>query len=140
MTRSEAHLLLAGIRVLDHLSTRPPTPAEIAELLQMSESEIRLQLSLLHDLGAVLLVDSAYETHAEIKDPSCVETLAEKDGPAISEDLAAFDRMKEEEAEKMANLFDSGEHEVRRQKKISDMDEELKGFRRNRPPNPFGDD
>ena len=140
MTRSEANLLLAGIRVLDHLNTRPPTPAEIAELLQMSESEIRLQLSLLHDLGAVALVASAYETHAEIKDTTRVDTLDEKDGPAISEDLAAFDRMKEEEAEKMAHLFDSGEHEERRQKKISEMDEELKGFRRHRPPNPFGED
>lgn len=140
MTRGEAHLILAAIRILDHLNQRPPTPAEIAELIQGSESAVRLQLALLQDLGAAVLVDSAYETHAEVKDHTLIDHLAEDDGPAISEDLAAFDRMKEEEAEKMAHLFDSGEHEDRRQKKMADMDDELKQFRKEKPANPFGDD
>lgn len=140
MTRGEAHLVLAAIRVLDHLNQRPPSPAEIAGLLQEDESVIRLRLSLLHEMGAAALVDSAYATHAEIRDYSLVEQLALDDGPAISEDLAAFDRMKEEEAEKMAHLFDSGEHEDRRQRKIAGMDDELKQFRHNKPLNPFGDD
>lgn len=140
MTRGEAHLILAGIRVLDHLNQRPPTPAEIADLLQEPESVVRLKLSLLHDMGAVSLVDSAYETHAEVRDHILVEHLDEADGPAISEDLAAFDRMKEQEAEKMAHLFDSGEHEERRRKKQTDMDVELKNFRKSKPANPFGDD
>jgi hypothetical protein len=140
MTRGEAHLILAGIRVLDHLNSRPPTPAEIAELLQESESSVRLRLRLLHEMGAAILVDSAYETHAEVRDYSLVEHLDEDDGPAISEDLAEFDRLKEEEAQKMANLFDSGEHEERRRKKIDDMGNELDKFRKAKPVNPFGDD
>lgn len=140
MTRSEAHLILAAIRVLDHLNQRPPTPAEIADLIQEAESSVRLRLSMLQDMGAAVLVDSAYETHAEIKDYAQVENLDEDDGPAISEDLAAFDRMKEEEAEKMAHLFDSGEHEDRRQEKLAEMDNDLKQFRKKKPVNPFGDD
>lgn len=140
MTRGEAHLILAAIRVLSHLLRRPPTPAEIADLIQEPESSVRLQLSLLQDLGAAVLVDSAYETHVEIKDHSLIEKFDEDDGPAISEDLAAFDRMKEEEAEKMAHLFDSGEHEDRHQKKLAEMDDELKQFRKKKPSNPFGDD
>ena len=140
ITRQEAHLLLAAIRVLAHLNQRPPTPLEISNLLDVSESTVRLQLSILQELGAAMLVDSAYETHAEIKDHTLVESLSEKEGPAISEDLAEFDRHKEEEAEKMAHLFDSGDHEKRRQKKIEDMDSELKDFRRSKPTNPFGDD
>lgn len=140
ITRSEGHLVLAAIRVLDHLNQRPPAPAEISKLLDASESTVRLQLSILHDLGAVILVDSAFETHAEIKDHTLIENLTEEDGPAISEDLAEFDRQKEKEAEKMAHLFDSGEHEAKRQKKIQDMDSELEEFRRNKPANPFTDD
>ncbi len=140
ITRGEGHLVLAAIRVLDHLNQRPPTPAEIADLLEDSESSVRLKLALLHEMGAVVLVDSAYETHAEIKDHLLVEHLDQEDGPAISEDLAAFDRLKEEEAEKMAHLFDSGEHEERRQKKLQDMDSELRSFRKEKPANPFGDD
>jgi len=140
MTRGEAQLILAAIRVLDHLSERPPTPAEISDLLQEAESTVRLKLSLLHEMGAAVLVDSAYETHAEIRDYNLVESLDVDDGPAISDDLAAFDKMKEEEAEKMAHLFDSGEHEEKRQKKLADMDDELANFRKEKPTNPFGDD
>jgi len=85
-------------------------------------------------------VDSAYETHAEIRDYNLVESLDVDDGPAISDDLAAFDKMKEEEAEKLGHLFDSGEHEEKRQKKLADMDDELANFRKEKPANPFGDD
>ena len=93
LTRQDAHLVLAAIRVLDHLNRRPPTPAEMADLLQVSESQVRLQLSVLHEMGAAVLVDSAYETHAEIKDHTLIDSLDEDEGPAISEDLAAFDKI-----------------------------------------------
>jgi hypothetical protein len=140
MTRHEAHLLLAAIRVQSHLKERSPTPAEVAELLDLSESAVRLQLVFLQDLGAVDLVDSAFATHAEIGDHLQVETLGESAGPALSEDLKAFDRRKQEESERMAHLFDSGESEQERQDKLGRMDEELKEFRRQKPANPFGDD
>ena len=140
MTRSEGHLAVAGIRVLEHLNGRSPTPAELADLLDLSESAVRLWLNRLQDLEAVALVDSAYETHVEIKDHHQVEHLDEAAGPAISESLAEFDRKKEEEARRMANLFDSGEHEKKRREKIDAMDEDLRSFRKQKPTNPFGDD
>ncbi len=140
MTRHEAHLLLAAIRVQSHLKERSPTPAEVADLLDLSESTVRLQLVFLQDLGAVDLVESAFATHAEIGDYLQVESLGESAGPALSEDLKDFDRRKQEESERMAHLFDSGESEQERQDKLSRMDEELKEFRRQKPANPFGDD
>jgi hypothetical protein len=140
MTRNEAHLLLSGIRVWEHLNGRSPTPEELADLLQMSASAVRLQLTFLEDLGAAALVKSAFETHAEVRDHLLVEELAVTGGPEISEDLKEFDRRKSEEAEKMAKLFDSGEHEAEQKKKLEKMGEELKDFKRKKPSNPFGDD
>jgi hypothetical protein len=140
MTRHEAHLLLAAIRVQSHLKERSPTPAEVAELLDVSESAVRLQLVFLQDLGAVVLIESAFATHAEIRDQQQIETLTESAGPALSEDLKEFDRRKQEESERMAHLFDSGESEQQRQEKLGRMDEELKEFRRQKPVNPFGED
>lgn len=140
LTRNQAHLVVAAIRVLEHRLTRPPEPAEVAEILDLDESSVRLQINQLNELGIALLVDSAFSSHVEIKDHTLIENLGEDSGPEISEDLAAFDRRKEEEARRMADLFDSGEHEKRRQEKIRKMDEELGGFRnRKKPPNPFGD-
>ncbi len=138
--RAEAHLLLAGVRVLEHRLGRGPTPEELADLLQAAESQVRLQASALQEIGAVALVSSAYETHLEIRDHLAVEQLEDREGPAIGDDLRAFDARKREEAEKMANLFDSGEHEKQRQEQIKRMDEDLQDFRRRKPRNPFGDD
>ena len=140
VTRSEAQLMVAGIRVLDHKLQRPPSPQELAQLLDMAESAVRLQMNILQDLEIVVVVDSAFETHVEIKDEIQIAHLDEAAGPEIREDLAAFDRRKAEENEKMAQLFDSGEHEKRRQEKIRKMEEDLGDFRnRKKPGNPFGD-
>jgi len=140
LTRNEAHLMVAAIRVLDHREQRPPTPLEIADLLERSESAVRLDLNTLADLGIVLLVESAYENHAEVKNYLLVEELDLEAGPQISDDLAAFDREKEEEAERMANLFESGEHEKIRQDRHDRMDQELDDFKNRKPINPFGED
>ena len=140
MTRTEAHLLLAAIRVLNHLNGRSPTPEEIAELLEESPSAVRLQLAFLDERGVVALVKSAFETHAEIRDHLVAEELPAEGGPEISEDLRQFDIRKSEEAEKMSKLFDSGEHKKQQKKKLDQMSEDLEDFRKKKPINPFGDD
>ena len=140
LTRDEAHLLLAGIRVQAHRLGRSPTPAEVADLLDLSETEVRLQLAFLSELGAADTVDSAFETHAEVRDHLKVEVLPTTSGPALSEDLADFDRRKQAEAERMAQLFDSGGHEDERRRKLDRMGDELSDFRKRKPKNPFGEE
>lgn len=140
LTRNEGHVILAGIRVFAHLHERSPTPAELADLLELAETTVRLRLAALADLGAVAVVDSAFETHAEVRDHLAVEALSAEDGPAISEDLRAFDARKREEADRMSHLFESGEHEEEQRQKIRRMDADLKDFRRRKPQNPFGED
>lgn len=140
MTQKEAHLLLAGIRVLNHLNGRSPTPEELADHLELSASSVRLHLAFLEDKGAAALVKSAFEMHAEVRDHLAVEELPAEGGPEISHDLKEFDRRKSEEAEKMSQLFSSGEHEKEQQKKMEKMGEDLNNFRKKKPANPFGDD
>jgi len=119
---------------------RPPTPSEIADLLGQAESSVRLQLNFLADLSIVLMVESAYENHAEVKNFKLIEDLDQDEGPQISDDLAAFDREKEAEAERMANLFASGEHDKIKGDLHDRMDRELEDFENRKPINPFGDD
>ena len=140
LTRDEAHLVLAAIRVQSYLLERSPTPAEVADLLNRSETELRLQLNFLQELGAADLVDSAFASHVEIRDHLKVETLTASEGPALSEDLKAFDREQEAEAERMANLFESGEQARQQDEKMNRMDDELRDFKNRKPRNPFGDD
>jgi hypothetical protein len=140
LTRAEAHLLLAGIRVLTHLNGRSPTPEELADLLQQPASTVRLHLAFLDERGVASLVKSAFDTHAEVRDHLAVEELPEEGGPEITEDLRRFDQRKTEEAEKMSQLFDSGEHQKQQQEKLDRMGEDLKDFKKKKPRNPFGDD
>jgi len=139
-TRNEAHLVVAAIRILENKKQRLPAPAEVADLLELSESAVRLQLNKLADLGIVLLVESAFETHVEIKNYLLIEDLSVESGPEIAEDLAAFDLKKEEEARRMANLFESGDHEKQRKERLDHMDKELKEFKGRKVVNPFGED
>ncbi len=140
MTRQEAHVLVSAIRVQAHLLERSPTPAELADLLQISETAVRLQLVFLQDIGAVDVVESAFATHAEVGDHLKVEELSEAAGPALKDDLRDFDRRKQEESERMARLFDSGETEQQKKDKLKRMDDELRDFRRQKPTNPFGEE
>ena len=112
----------------------------MAQLLGKPPTLIRLQLLLLKQLGAVALVESAYQEHAEIREYLAIEELDDEEGPEISEDLRAFDERKKAEAEKMAHLFESGESEAKRQEKHDQMDQDLKDFKKKRPANPFGED
>jgi len=140
LTRNEAHLLVAAIRILEYRNLKLPLPGEVADLIELSESAVRLQLNSLAELGIVVLVDSAFETHVEIKNYLLIEDLSAEAGPEIADDLAAFDLKKEEEARKMANLFESGEHEKKRQDRLSQMDQDLQEFKGRKPVNPFGED
>jgi len=140
MTRDEALLVLAAIRVQGHLKERSPTLAEVAEILDRSETEVRLQLNVLGELGASKIVDSAYESHVEIVDHLQVEHLTEAAEPALSEDLKDFDRRQREEADRLANLFDSGDHQKNQQEQQDQMDVDFKKFQKQKPRNPFGDD
>ncbi len=140
ITREDGHLFVAAIRVLAHREERPPRPEEVAELLRMPPAMARLQASALADAGIVAIVESAFDTHLELRDHGRLEELEEAArSRALDEDLAAFERRKEEEAQRMARLFDEGDHERRQQERIQKMEEELRGFRKRKPRNPFGD-
>ena len=79
VSRKEGHILLAGVRVLEHLNGRSPTPEQLAELLAMDASSVRLQLNRLADLEVISLVQSAYETHVELRDHHRVDELPEEE-------------------------------------------------------------
>ncbi len=140
VSRNEGELLAAGIRVLTHLHGRSPTPEELADLLQTSPAAVRLQVAALVDLGVLVLVESAFEDHVELADMEGLAGLPETEGPAISDDLRAFDQRKQEEAEKMSRLFSSGELDERRRKKMEEMERGLGSFHKKKPRNPFGED
>ena len=141
ITQLEGHLIVAAIRVLAHRLERSPRPEEVADLIELAPAALRVKLVALAESGIVAVVESAFDTHVEIRDYHLLEDLpaVETDGD-LSEDLADFDRRKREESERMDRLFGDREHEKRQAERMQKMDQELRDYRKKKPPNPFGDD
>lgn len=140
-SRRQGHLVVAAVRVLAHLHERSPRPEEVADLLRMPAALLRVRLAELQEAGVLALVESAFDTHVEVREHLRLEELPADDEPDdLTADLADFDRRKEEEARRMEQLFADGEPRRRQQEKMRRMEEELRGFREQRKPrNPFED-
>ena len=135
INQQEAHLIVSAIRILSHRDGSAPRPDDIAEILGLPPAVLRMQLAALHDLGIVAQVDSAFDTHVEIRDHHLIEDLPTADrGADLSEDLADFDRRKQKEAEKMSQLFSEGDHRRRQAERFEKMEAELRDFRRQKKP------
>jgi hypothetical protein len=141
VTQQEAHLVVAAIRVLRHLHERAPRPEEVAEFLKVPPAILRMQLAALTEADIVQTVTSAFDNQVEVKDHLAIEKLevASREGD-LTDDLADFDRRKQEEAAKMERLFAEGEHRKKQADRLGKMDKELQDFSKKKPRNPFGDD
>ncbi len=141
ISRQEGHLIVAAVRVLSHREGRPPRPEEVAALLQLAPEALRLRMALLADAGVLAVVESAFDVHLEVRDHLRLEELpADEQRLAMDEEIADFARRQQEQADKMARLFDEGDHKRRQEERLRRMDEELRGFRQRRPRNPFGEE
>ncbi len=88
---SQAHLVVAGLRVREHLDHRPPTLAELAELLAVSVEELALLLRKLEDLGIVSAVKSGASERFTPGNHLAIEDLAVADeAPSIAAELKDF--------------------------------------------------
>ena len=140
LTRTEGHLIVAAVRVLTHSLQRSPEPGEVADLLAMPAASARVQIVALADLDILVVVESAYATHVEVRDYTRLEELPAAHESEFAEELADFDRRKQEEADKMSQLFADGEHDRRRADKLGKMAEDLRAFQKQKPKDPFADD
>ena len=141
VSRKDAHLIVAAVRVLSHKHKTSPTPEDVAGLLEWAPEILRLKALALVELGALTQVTSAYANHLEVGDHTRVESLDDVDSAdAMDAALAEFDVKKREEAEKMSRLFEEGDHEKRRRARMEEMEGGLFSRDLDKPANPFGDD
>lgn len=141
VTREDGHLVVAAIRVLAHREERPPRPEEVAVLLGLAPEVLRARMAILAEAGVLAMIESAFDTHLEIRDHLRLEELeAGAQSRALDEDLADFARRQQEQAAKMSRLFDEGDHERRQAERVRKMEEELRDFRQRKPRNPFAAD
>ncbi len=72
---TKSHLLVAGIRVFEHLHHRPPTMDEVCALLSISLEQGNLICRKLIEIGCLEVVDGSYGIRLFIRDHVKLEDL-----------------------------------------------------------------
>jgi hypothetical protein len=124
-TRENGHLAVAGIRILTHRASHPPTVEELAGFLGWSFEWTGVLVNDLARHDIVMIVDHAFTRRVEVRDHLALESLPlEKDAATIDDELHEFQARKKAEEDKLDALF-SGEAERRRKKRLEELE---KGF------------
>jgi hypothetical protein len=137
---SEGHLVVAAIRVLEHLHRRPPQEKEVAALLQWPEEKAIFLLRGLTEEGILARVGSAYDLRYEVRDHHALEDLPQDEtDPGLAADIQAFEEKMAADQAKLENLFREGDTPEKK-KRISNLDDDFRRFQGGKPRDPFGGD
>lgn len=126
----EAHLVVAGVRVLLFREGRPPTPEEVSALLGMSVEKVHVLVHELSEMRVLRALRGPFTTHLDVVDPRPLEQLPRGDDePAIKQELADFGEKSREKKIEMDRMFRGGEAERRRKERVSRLEEQFKTFK-----------
>ena len=135
----ESHLLVAAVRVLTHLEGRPPTPAEVATLLQLPPEKINVLVHQLKSRGVLYVAENPFEVHLDIEDVAPLEQLPRAGTePEIKSELNDFAEREREKKAEVERMFRGGEVDKKRQERVKKLEDEFKNFKpRGAPPEGF---
>lgn len=102
---SNAHLVVAGIRIFTHKNSKHPSMNEICKTLSFSLEQGNLICKKLKDLGIIDVVEGAFENHLFIKDHLKIEEIPrdKKDG-RLEDALKKFKNSKKDFSKKIESF------------------------------------
>ena len=123
---SEAHLVVAAIRILEYRHGRPPSVDEICQCLSFSLEKGNQICRKLHDLEVVRVIDGAFGTRISIANHLKLEEISREEEDRLSEELKKFQESRKqitqkvesiqaEQAEKKKNLFAELEEKLKKE-------------------------
>ena len=138
-SRADGELIVAAIRILEHLKQHPPTDQEIAALLKWHEDRTRVIAREMEDFGALAAIRSPFEVRYKLQDPGKVAELPAES--TVSDDFAreieAFDERATAEQERIEKMLGSDQPKPSEPSK-SALEDEFGDFRSKKPKDPFG--
>ena len=102
---SNAHLMVAAIRILTHKNSKHPSLNEICKTLSFSLEQGNLICKKLKELGIVDVVEGAFENHLFIKDHLKIEEIPrDKKEDRLEEALKKFKDSKKDFSKKIESF------------------------------------
>lgn len=122
---TEAHLLVAAIRIFDHLNSRPPNVDELCRTINFSIERGNLICRKLEDLNIIEAVEGSYGARWYVCDHLKIEDIphGEPESKMVDE-LKKFQDTQKAFAQKMVTL--QAEQKQKKKNLFADMEKKLK--------------
>jgi len=126
----DSHLIVAAIRVLSNNAAKPPTPEDVAELLDKPPDFVRSTIIVLGTQGILRVVENPFEIRAEVGDYLKIEDLPRaSEVPSIKSELDEFVRRKKEAQDETGKSLSLDEIEKKNREKMARLEDEMKRMR-----------
>jgi hypothetical protein len=137
-SRAQGHLIVAGIRVLQHLGKRPPTPEEIAQHLELSAEVVLHILRGLEARRAIRFIETPFELRVDVLDHGALDALPlEATGADMGREIEDFHRKTEDRQRAIERMMREADPEQKAREKASKIEEEFRRFRDRKSRSPF---
>ncbi len=137
-SQEDGHLAVAAIRVLRNKQTRPPTPEEIAALLEWTEEETRVVLRGLTKVEILSMHETPFEIRFDLIDHAGLEDLpTEGSKEHLDDEVASFKRRSQSRQEKLEEMLTGGEMDKKKQEKLDALEREFSDFKKKKPKPPL---
>ena len=130
---SNAHLVVAAIRIFTHKNSNHPSMNEICETLSLSLEQGNRICNKLKDLGIIEMVEGAFETHLFIKDHLKIEEIPrDKREDKLGDALKKFKDSKKDFSKKIESF--QAKQAEKQKALFAELEEKLKKSSENTKP------
>ena len=122
---SQAHLIVAGIRVYEHLNSRPPTVEDVCQIINLSIEQAHFICRKLQEYDIIKAVDVSYGTRLFINDHLKLEDLSREEPESkLENDLKKF----QDTQKAFSRKIESFQAQQKRKKKdlFAEMEKKIK--------------
>ncbi len=121
----EAHLLVAAIRIFNHLNSRPPTVEDLCRTIHISIERGNLICRRLEELGIIEAVAGSYGARWYIKDHLKLEDIPRGEpGSKLDDELKKFQDSQKALSQKIESM--KAEQKQKKKNLFADMEKKLK--------------
>lgn len=122
---SNAHLIVAAIRVLEHQNAAPPSIDDLCKALSYSLERGNLMCKKLKDLGIIDIIEGAFGIKLIIKNHLLIEDISkELKESSLADDLKKFQDSRKDITKKIESL--KAEQVEKKKSLFADIERQLK--------------
>ena len=122
---TEAHLLVAAIRIFGHLNSRPPNDAELCRTIDLSIERCNFLCRRLEDLGVIEAVEGSFGARWYVRDHLNIEDIPRGEPEIKMEDeLKKFQDNQKAFSQKMETM--QAEQKKKKKGLFADIEKKLK--------------